>query len=73
MPPSKPVSEFKEGDKLVNENGEFRVIVETYPGRGCSHCDHKPFSCAGIRCASTDVHGGFLLTEINYITHRLTK
>lgn len=66
---------FEEGDVLENENGVFRVALDTSSQGGCTRCDHEPFRCSNINCAHTRNGGkGFiLLTELNYITHRLTK
>jgi len=64
---SGPHSAPKEGELVVNQNGTFRVA---YCQKGCGQCDHLKFSCAGIGCGKYDF---ILLTEINYITHRLTK
>lgn len=62
----------KEGDLCTTPLGEFRVVRpdRTY----CSACDHPRGGCGGIECGgSYGIHGFILLTEINYLTYRLTK
>lgn len=74
MPRSKPASERKNGDKFVDEYGEFWVVKPDL--EGCNGCDHKLYPCVSMGCSdqSNVLPSGFrLLTEINYITHRLTK
>ncbi len=75
MPLSSPAWALKEGDTVEDKFGKFRVVVEAYQNTGCDHCDRKPFDCARMKCTKADNGGtGFiLLTEINYLTHRLTK
>lgn len=70
---SKPGSALKEGDRFEDEFGVFRVVEPDL--LGCDDCDHKQYRCNNIRCyPGRNPNGGFrLLTEINYITHRLTK
>ena len=66
---------LKEGDLFKDEYGVFRVAIEAYPGTGCTHCDHVSLPCIDIKCTTDGANsGGFiLLTEINYVTRRLTS
>ena len=58
----------KEGDTYTDEHGVFRVVKPDY--KGCNYCDHFPYACTKTGCGE----GGFrLLTEINYVTHKLTR
>ena len=58
----------KDGDVFEGEHGVFRVV--TPDTGGCNKCDHKEYVCHEIGCGTGDFR---LLTEINYLTHRLTK
>ncbi len=64
----------KEGDTLKNERGVFRIVTNEnscYVGGSGIKCDHDhPKESCKVDCG---VHQFVLLTEINYITHRLTK
>lgn len=74
-----PSSTPKEGDVFEDDTGKYRVMMNK---KGCNTnechtnerpsrlCDHYPGNCTSIPCASSSF---ILLTEINYITYRLTK
>lgn len=76
MPHWSPDSERKpeEGDTFTNERGTFRIVTNentcvTY--KNDMNCDYEQ---EGMQCDITcDAHRFLLLTEINYLTHRLTK
>lgn len=64
----------KEGDVFEDDTGKYRVVRNK---KGCNTnerpsrlCDRYPGDCTGIPCASNSF---ILLTEINYLTYRLTK
>ncbi len=73
MPLWSPESVFepKEGDAFIAERGTFRIVTDKAACKVDSlSCDHLPFDCMRIPCS---MHQFILLSEINYLTHRLTK